>query len=109
MSQDPKDPKKAPAIRVLPPPPDPNNTKNWREWYVAVRVAVDDQNAVLEDRLRRPRKRDLGVREAKRLYREARDKLAALFAYADGGCDGGGGGDDESGRDPAGSGGSPAH
>jgi hypothetical protein len=88
------------------PPPAPSDP-NWSRWLLELRVTVDDQNAVLQDLLRKERHRDLGVREAKRLYRETRDKLRSLLAHAGGG-DGGDGGD-ESGRDPAGSGGSPAH
>jgi hypothetical protein len=63
--------------------------------------------AVLEDRLRRSRKRDLGIREAKRLYKDTDAKLERLFAFVERG--GSNGGDDENGRDPSGMGGSPAH
>ena len=79
-------------------------------WFRELRVGIDDLDAVLRDQLRKKRDRDLGPREARRLYRDARDKLRSLLAYAGGGGDDGDGGDvDESGRDPAGSGGSPAH
>ena len=93
MTQDPKDPKDGKdgndAPRVPPAPPDPTSAK-WRKWYVDVRVAVDDLEAVTQDRLKRKRKRNLGIAEATRLYKEARDRLAELFAYADrGGRDGG--------------------
>jgi hypothetical protein len=99
MSNEPKDPK---GTSGLPP--------EWRGWYREVRTALRDHEAVTKDLLRRKRKRDLGVREAKRLYRDASDTLAKLLAYA-GGSGGGddGEGGDESGRDPAGSGGSPAY
>jgi hypothetical protein len=97
MSNETKTPK--PSIN----PTDPR----WQRWLLEMRVTIDDQDAVLQDLLRKERHRDLGVREAKRLYRETRDKLRSLLAHAGGG-DGGDGGD-ESGRDPAGSGGSPAH
>jgi hypothetical protein len=81
-----------------PPPPHPTDPK-WERWLLEVRVTVDDQDAVLRDLLRKERHRDLGVREAKRLYRETRDKLRSLLAHAGGG-DGGDGGDES---------GSPAH
>jgi hypothetical protein len=55
----------------------------WRQWHIEVRVAFDDMAAVLEDQLRPPRERDLGPREALRLYHDARDKLTRLFAHAD--------------------------
>ena len=84
-----------------PPPPNPTDPK-WERWLLEMRVTIDDQDAVLKDLLRKKRHRDLGVREAKRLYRETRDKLRSLLAHAGGG-DGGDGGDE------AGSGGSPAH
>jgi hypothetical protein len=67
----------------------------WERWHREVREKVRDLEAVTKDRLRRPRKRDLGVREAKRLYRDARDKLAKLLAMA-------GGGDGGNGDEPAG-------
>ena len=56
----------------------------WRGWYREMKVGVADTQAVAEDQLRRKRERDLGVREATRLYNDARDKLARLFAYAEG-------------------------
>jgi hypothetical protein len=55
-----------------------------RAWLVDMRVACDDIDAVLEDALRPERRRRLGVLEWKRLRREAREKLAALFTYAAG-------------------------
>ena len=78
----------------------------WRQWYREVRVGVADMAAVAADQLQKKRERDLGVREATRLFEDARDKLAKLFATAEG--RGQGEPDDESGREPAGSGGSPA-
>jgi hypothetical protein len=56
----------------------------WREWYREVRVGVADMAAVAEDQLQKKRERDLGVREATRLFNDARDKLARLFAHAEG-------------------------
>jgi hypothetical protein len=53
-----------------------------RKWFAEVRTAVADIEAVTEDVLRPERDRDLGVREATRLYNDAHDKLAKLFAYA---------------------------
>ena len=89
-------------------PPDLNDPKQRKRWLRDLRVAIDDQGAVLRDQLRKERDRDLGPREARRLYREARDTLRSLLAQAGGGGDDGDGGD-ETGRDPAGSGGSPTH
>jgi hypothetical protein len=97
MSNAPKDP---PVDQKAPSPPVPLEEK-WQRWYREVKVGVDDLAAVAEDQLRPERDRDLGVRQAMRLYQEARDKLASLFAYADRVGD-------ENGHDPAGSGGSPA-
>ncbi len=85
------------------PPIGPDDPRWWHE----LRVAIKDHDAVTRDLLRRPRKRDLGVREAKRLYRDARDKLRRLLASAGGSGNDGDGGDDERRGDPAGLGGSP--
>ena len=99
MSNELKDPQGVPT-----PPND------WPRWYREMCSATLDHEAVTEDLLRPPWKRDLGIREAKRLYRDARDKLARLLAL--GGGSGGGGDDgdggDEGRGDPAGLGGSPA-
>jgi hypothetical protein len=92
--------KVGPEVPGMPPLPP---GEEWRRWQRRVRVAFRDLEAVTKDRLRRKRKRDLGIREAKRLYREARDTLESLLALAGGGDDGG----DEGGGDPAGLGGSP--
>ncbi len=54
-----------------------------RAWLVDVRVAVDDAAGVTEDVLRPARKRDLGHVEHRRIFREAREKIAALLNYAD--------------------------
>ena len=86
-------------------PLDPSD-QDWQRWLLDLRVAFDDGDAVTRDLLRKKRKRDLGYREAKRLYRESRDQIVSLLAFAGGGNNGDGG--DEDGRDPAGSGGSPA-
>jgi hypothetical protein len=83
-------------------PPPVLTDPHGRRWLLEMRVTIDDQDAVLQDLLRKERHRNLGVREAKRLYRETRDKLRSLLAHAGGG-DGGDGGDE------SGSGGSPAH
>jgi hypothetical protein len=72
-AQNPKDQKTPPAL--------PDDV--WRSWYPELRAAVDDLQAVTADQTRRKQRRDLGPRQAKRLYRDARDKLASLFAYAD--------------------------
>jgi hypothetical protein len=96
MTNEPNDPKG--------PPPPP---KDWPRWIREVRTAFRDHDAVTKDLLRRKRKRDLGHREAKRLYKDATDKLAKLLGLAGGGGDDGDGGDERRG-DPAGLGGSPA-
>ena len=80
-------------------PFDPRDPK-WQGWMVDLRVGILDQDAILRDQLRKKRKRNLGVREAKRLYREARDALLNLLAAAGGGGDDGDGGD-EGGQKPA--------
>ena len=80
-------------------PVDPGDPK-WQSWFLALHVAIQDMEAVLHDQLRKERKRDLGHRQAKRLYREARDKLLNLLAAAGGGGDDGDGGDKD-GPDPA--------
>jgi hypothetical protein len=95
MSDTPNDPPVDPKAPPVPP------EEKWQGWYREVKVGVADMAAVTEDQLRPERDRDLGVREAMRLYQEARAKLVSLFAYADRG-----GGDD---ANLAGSGGSPTH
>jgi hypothetical protein len=77
-----------------------------RAWVVDLRVTFDDAAGVTEDMLRRERGRQLGHVEHRRLYREAKQKLAQLLDYAD--PPGGSEPEDEQG-DPAGNGGSPAH
>jgi hypothetical protein len=100
--RDPNDPNDTPKEDAKTPDPpdavDPNDSKQWQKWYADLCVAVADQDAVLRDLLRRKRHRHLGTSEAKRLYHEARDKLAGLLARAD-----------EDGRAPSGAGGSPVH
>ena len=71
-----------PEMPPLPP------GEEWRRWHRRVRVAFRDLEAVTKDRLRRKRKRDLGIREAKRLYRDAWDDLAWLLGEKGGGDDG---------------------
>jgi hypothetical protein len=73
-------------------PLDPGDPK-WQRWFLDLHVGFQDYDALLRDLLRKKRKRNLGVREAKRLYREARDKLLNLLAAAGGGGDDGDGGD----------------
>ena len=80
-------------------PIDPGDPK-WRSWFLDLHVGIKDMDAVLRDQLRKKRKRDLGPREAKRLYREARDKLRNLLAAAGGGGDDGDGGG-KGGHNPA--------
>ena len=94
MSQEPQDPK-------VPPIP-----KDWTRWILDVRTNFEDLDAVTHDQLRPERKRDLGVREAKRLYRDASENLAALLGLGGGRRGGGrrGGGND----DGKGSSGAPA-
>jgi hypothetical protein len=77
-------------VEVL--PIDPGDPK-WRRWFLDLHVGIKDQDALLRDLLRKKRKRDLGHRQAKRLYREAHDKLLNLLAAAGGGGDDGDGGD----------------
>jgi hypothetical protein len=80
-------------------PMDPGDPK-WRRWFLDLHVGIQDMEAVLRDQLRKPRKRDLGHRQAKRLYRESWDKLRNLLAAAGGGGDDGDGGD-KGGHEPA--------
>jgi hypothetical protein len=67
-----------------------------RSLLAEVRAAFDDLDAVGLDMLRTPRRRNLGPRQHRQLYREARGKLAALLAGPD---------NDTEHGDPAGSGG----
>ena len=85
MSDKPQDP------NIPPAPP-----KDWPRWIADVQTSYRDLDAVTKDQLRRKRKRDLGVREAKRLYRDASDQLARLLGLAGGR----GGGDDGEGGPP---------
>ena len=48
-----------------------------------LRVALDDADAVALDMLRAPRRRNLGPAEHRRLYHEARGKLARILAELD--------------------------
>src|SRR5262249_57045769 len=73
-----------PQDRRVPPIP-----KNWERWILDVQTSYEDLDAVTQDQLRRKRNRDLGVREAKRLYREASADLARLLGLG-GGRRGGG-------------------
>jgi hypothetical protein len=73
MNDDPKDPSDPPA-----PPPPPVD----RQWFLDAHTAYEDLSAVMKDAIRRKRKRRLGPSEQRRLYREAREKLDALFARA---------------------------
>ena len=66
-----------------------------RSLLADLRVAFDDAAAVAIDMLRAPRRRNLGPREHRRLYHEARGKLTRVLAELDA---------DEHG-DPAGAGG----
>ena len=93
MNNEPQDPK-------VPPIPIP---KNWERWVLDVQTNYEDLDAVAHDQLRRKRNRDLGVREAKRLYREASDNLARLLGLGGGRRVGGrrGGGDDGEGTSGA--------
>jgi hypothetical protein len=72
----------------LPPPATPlPHTEKWRKWYIELKVACADIGAVTEDLLRPTRERDLGVREATRIYTDAREKLMSLFAFVEHGSD----------------------
>jgi hypothetical protein len=67
-----------------------------RSLLADIRAAFDDLDAVGLDMLKAPRRRNLGPREHRRLYREARGKLLRLLASPD---------NDTERGDPAGSGG----
>lgn len=54
-----------------------------RQWFADLRVAIDDANGVTDDLLRPLRQRDLGHVEHRRLFLDAKQKIAALLAYAD--------------------------
>jgi hypothetical protein len=76
-----KEGEKEPEVGGLPPlPPGMDRAA----WFRKVRMGVRDLGAVTKDRLRRKRKRDLGIREAKRLYDDAWDTLVSLLALDDG-------------------------
>ena len=89
MSNESQDPK-------VPPIPE-----NWERWLLDVRTGFEDLDAVTKDQLRRKRKRDLGVREAKRLYRDASDSLAKLLGLGGGRRGGGDDGEGPSGAPAA--------
>jgi hypothetical protein len=67
-----------------------------RALLADLRSAFDDMDAVGLDMLKAPRRRNLGPREHRRLYQEARGKLTRILAELDA----------EEHGDPAGSGGS---
>ncbi len=58
-------------------------TASARSLLADLRSAFDDADAVALDMLRAPRRRNLGPREHRRLYREARGKLLQLLASPD--------------------------
>ena len=89
MTHEPRDPK-------VPPIP-----KEWERWILDVRTNYQDLDAVTKDQLRRKRNRDLGVREAKRLYRDASDSLARLLGLGGGRRGGGDDGEGPSGAPAA--------
>jgi hypothetical protein len=64
-------------------PPPVLTDPHGRRWLLEMRVTLDDQDAVLQDLLRKERHRDLGVREAKRLYRETRRTERSLFLHSE--------------------------
>ena len=76
-----------------------------RAWVIDMRVTFDDAAGVTEDMLRRERSRSLGHAEHRRLYREAKAKIAQLLAIAEPPAPDG----DPEPSDPAGCGSSPAH
>jgi hypothetical protein len=52
-----------------------------RRALVDLRVAVDDADAVAEDMLRAPRRRELGPALHRKHYTEARRKVTATISY----------------------------
>ena len=88
MNDETKDPEKKEPDNTPPAPPLPlHMDPRWRNWYLELRVGFADMRAVGADQLRPPRERDLGVREAMRLFQDAEEKLLSLFAYAERGGD----------------------
>ena len=53
-----------------------------RRFFVDLRVAFADAAGVTEDVLRPLRKRDLGHVEHRRIFTEAKEKIASLLDYA---------------------------
>jgi len=73
------------------------NVVEVRRLLVAVRLATDEMDWVLDDRLRRRAQRELGIREAKRRLGDVRGQLAFLFQFADIDIEDGDGDEDEGG------------
>jgi hypothetical protein len=63
------------------PPFDPNDPEAWRRLLVEARVAADDSDAVVKDMFAKPRRRSLGHKQHKQLYREARKTLIQILDY----------------------------
>jgi len=53
-----------------------------RRLLVDLRVRLDDIDGVFEDMLAKRRKRELGPKQHRRLYRDARDSAVAAIEHA---------------------------
>jgi len=60
---------------------DPIDRIEMRRALVDLRVAVDDAEAITDDMLRHPRRRELGPALHRKNHREARDKIYRQIAY----------------------------
>jgi hypothetical protein len=54
---------------------------NAAEWLTCLRVAVDDADAAARDMLRAPRRRGLGPRQHRKLYRGAAKQIRSLLDH----------------------------
>jgi hypothetical protein len=53
-----------------------------RRFLVGLRVHLDDIDGVVKDMLARPRKRELGPKQHRRIYEDAREGVVAAIEHA---------------------------
>ena len=64
-----------------PPPIDWNDPEAIRRLLVEVRVAIDDIDGVVRDKLAKKRRRSLGHAQHKKLYRDARRTVIEILEH----------------------------
>jgi len=59
-----------------------NDPEAVRRWLVNLRVHLDDIDGVMKDMLARRRRRELGAKQHRRLYRDARAAVVEAIEHA---------------------------